>query len=73
MCVRYAMIRNADISDQIISFITKSPGCRMNDLMAFFPDLAWNQLLGEVNRLRLSHRLWMVMDGRGSLVVIPRG
>ena len=67
------MILNGAISDRIIEFITKSPGCRMNDLMAFFPDLTWNQLLGEVNRLRLSHRLWMITDSQGSLVVCPRG
>jgi hypothetical protein len=66
------MIRNADISDQILNFITKSPGCRMTDLIALFPDLAWNQLLDEVNRLRLGHRLWMTMDSRGSLIVSPR-
>ena len=67
------MILNGAISDRIIEFITKSPGCRMNDLMALFPDLTWNQLLGEVNRLRLSHRLWMITDSQGSLVVCPRG
>ena len=66
------MILNGAISDRIIEFITKSPGCRMNDLMALFPDLTWNQLLGEVNRLRLSHRLWMITDSQGSLVVCPR-
>lgn len=67
------MTLNRSISDRILDFITKSPGCRMDDLMAFFPDLTWNQLLGEVNRLRLTHRLWMITNSQGSLVVSPRG
>ena len=61
------------IGDRIFELISKYPACRMEDLVALFPDLTWNQVLFEVNQLRLNHRLLMIANGQGSFVVSPTG
>lgn len=67
------MTFDRSIGDRILESISKAPGCRMDDLVSLFPDLTWNQVLLEVNRLRLGHRLLMIADSQGSFVVSPTG
>ena len=67
------MTLDRSIGDRIFESISKAPGCRMDDLVALFPDLTWNQVLREVNQLRLGHRLLMIANGQGSFVVCPTG
>lgn len=45
----------------------------MDDLVLLFPEFTWEQVLREVNQLRLGHRLLMIADGQGSFVVCPAG
>jgi hypothetical protein len=67
------MTLNRAIGDRIFEAISRAPGGRMDDLVALFPELTWNQVLQEVNQLRLGHRLLMIANGEGSFVVCPAG
>lgn len=67
------MTRNRAIGDRIFEAISRAPGGRMDDLVVLFPELTWDQVLREVNQLRLGHRLLMIADGQGSFVVCPAG
>ena len=61
------------IGDRIFETVRKYPACQMDDLVSLFPDLTWNQVLLEVNQLRLNRRLLMIANGQGSFVVSPTG
>jgi hypothetical protein len=65
------MTLNPSICDRIIESVRETPGCRMEDLVALFPDFTWSQVLWEVNQLHLGHQLLMIANRQRSFLVIP--
>lgn len=61
------------IIDRILEAVTRTPGCRVDDLVSLFPGLTWNQVFCEVTRLSLNHQLFLILDNQGAFVVKPFG
>lgn len=60
-------------ADLIIQSIAHHPGCCLDDLVRFCPELTWNQIFSEVDRLSREGvlKLALVGPGRYTLVVPP--
>lgn len=61
--------------DLIIEAIAHHPGCCLDDLVRFCPELTWNQIFSEVDRLSREGvlKLALVGPGRYTLVVPTEG
>ncbi len=59
-------------ADQIIEAIARHPGCCFDDLARFCPELTWNQIFSEVDRLSREGVLMLALVGPGRYtLVIP--
>lgn len=56
------------LTDRLLQMVTKTPGCRIEDLVDHFPDLPWNDVFREVTRLSQDGQLQLVLDGKGIIV-----
>jgi len=63
-----AMALESTLTDRILEAVAKAP-CRIEELVYFFPDVTWNQVFHEVNRLSRNGRLRLILDGRGVITV----
>lgn len=59
------MAQSLTLSDLIVEGITHHPGCGLDDLVTFCPELTWNQIFLEVDRLSRAGRLRVMLTGRG--------
>lgn len=59
------MTQSATPTDLIVERITHHPGCGLDDVVAFCPELTWNQIFLEVDRLSRAGRLRIMLTGRG--------
>jgi hypothetical protein len=57
------------VPDRILEAVASEPSCRIDDLVAHFPDLTWIQIFIEVNRLSLNGQLSLMLDGQGVFTV----
>ncbi len=58
--------------DQTMEVIVRSPGCTMEELVIECPDLTWNQVFNELDRLsRLGH-IKLALKGPGQYVATLR-
>ena len=53
------------IADRIIEEVVRSPGCLLEDLTQACPDLTWNQIFLEVDRLSRTGQLCLTRKGHG--------
>ena len=69
------MARSATPADLIVESIAHHPGCCLDDLVTLCPELTWNQIFFEVDRLSRGGLLKpaMVEHGRYTVVVPPEG
>ena len=56
------------LSDRILEVVTKTPSCRVEDLVYHFPDLTWSQVFREVANLSRKGHLRLMLNGRGIIV-----
>lgn len=59
------MAQTGTPADQLLEAIVRHPGCGLDDLIAFCPELSWNQIFGEVDRLSRNGHLRVILLGRG--------
>ncbi len=59
------MSREMDVTERILKAVVKAPGCRMEDVVFGCPDLPWNQIFLEVDRLSRAGTLLLKLEGRG--------
>jgi hypothetical protein len=59
------------LSDRILEVVTRTPSCRVEDLVYHFPDLPWSQVLREVASLSRNNQLRLRLNGRGFTVKMP--
>ena len=56
------------LSDRILKAVADEP-CRIEELVYSFPDVSWNQVFYEVNRLSRNGRVLLMFDARGVFTV----
>jgi hypothetical protein len=67
------MARSATPADLIVERIAHHPGCCLDDLVRVCPELTWNQIFLEVDRLSRAGRLRLALIGPGRYAVeLPR-
>lgn len=69
------MAQSAAPADLIVESIDHHPGCCLNDLVTFCPELTWNQIFFEVDRLSRSGflKLALAEHGRYTIVIPTEG
>jgi len=56
------------LSDRILEAVADEP-CRIEELVYSFPDVSWNQVFYEVNRLNRNGRVLLMFNARGVFIV----
>ena len=49
----------------ILASIARLPGCRIEEVLSLHPDLTWNQVFAEIDRLSRRGALLVTLKGRG--------
>lgn len=65
------MNRPMAVTERIIQAASQTPGCLLEELVLNCPDLTWNQIFLEVDRLSRSGQLWLTLEGRGVYSIRP--
>lgn len=63
------MAQSTTPADQIVEVITQHPGCGLDDLVTFCPELTWNQIFLEVDRLSRDGIVKLALVGTGRYAV----
>jgi len=63
------MARSATPADRILETIAHHPGCCLDDVARVCPELTWNQIFLEVDRLSRAGRLRLALIGPGRYAV----
>lgn len=63
------MARSATLADQIVEIIAQHPVCDLDDVVKVCPELTWNQIFLEVDRLSRDGVLKLALIGPGRYVV----
>jgi hypothetical protein len=53
------------LTDRILQAVSKTPGCRIEDVIGLFPDLTWNRIFRELGRLSRNRQVRLVVNRRG--------
>ena len=64
------MARNATLTDRIIERIAHHPGCGLDDVVTFCPELTWNQIFLEVDRLSRDGILKLAVAGTSRYTIV---
>lgn len=59
------------VADRIIQAVSQSPGCLVEELVLACPDLAWNQVFLEVDRLSRTGEICLKLEGPGIYSIRP--
>jgi len=59
---------DSTLSNRILKAVADAP-CRIEELVYSFPDVTWNQVFYEVNRLSRNGRVLLMFDARGVFTV----
>src|SRR5687768_13358697 len=59
---------DSTLSDRILKALANAPS-RIEELVYSFPDVTWNQVFYEVNRLSRNGRVLLMFDARGAFTV----
>lgn len=49
----------------ILESIARQPGCRIEEVLRLHPDLTWNQVFAEIDRLSREGTVLVTLKGRG--------
>lgn len=67
------MVVQKSVQSQILEAVRRSPGCQMDDLVERCPDLTWNQVFIEVDKLTRTGRLDLTSRGHGDYkLMLPK-
>ena len=65
------MNRQMMVADRILETVSQLPGCLLEEVVMACPDLSWNQVFLEVDRLSREGRLCLTPKGMGLYVLQP--
>lgn len=54
---------NQGVANQILDFVKTRPGCGLDELISFMPELSWSEVFVEVDRLSRSGQLRLTRTG----------
>ena len=57
------------VADRILKAVGRAPGCQLDDLDRSCPDLTWNQVFLEIDRLSRTGQVWVTAKGLGVYTV----
>lgn len=60
-----AMTVEGTTGNRVLEEVVKTPGCLLEDVIRACPDLSWNQVLLEVDRLSRTGRIALKLEGAG--------
>lgn len=66
------MARHLDVSHQVMEIVIHSPGCGVEELALQCPNLTWNQVFLELDRLSRAGRVTLKQEGPGLYTITPR-
>lgn len=58
-----------DRDERILELIGSMPGCKIDDLVEKAPDLTWNQVFAEIDRLSRTGRVLVTLQRRGEYML----
>lgn len=65
------MAKMADVTRRVMEVVIRSPGCDLEEVMKECPDLTWNQVFFEVDRLSRNGFVTLKFEKRGHYSVRP--
>lgn len=65
------MNRQGTVADRVIETVSQMPGCLLEEVVVACPDLSWNQVFLEVDRLSRDGRIRLTSKGMGRYVLQP--
>ena len=57
------------IADRILDAVHRAPGCQLDELVLSVPELTWNQVFLEVDRLSRTGQVRMTAMGKGTYTI----
>jgi len=63
------MLQQGTVADRILKAVRRVPGCQLDDLEGSCPDLTWNQVFLEVDRLSRTGQMRVTAKGQGVYTV----
>jgi hypothetical protein len=57
------------LADRILDAVRRAPGCQLDELMLSVPELTWNQVFLEVDRLSRTGQVRMTAMGKGTYTI----
>jgi hypothetical protein len=57
------------VDDRILDAVHHAPGCQLDELVLSVPDLTWNQVFLEVDRLSRTGQVRMTATGKGTYTI----
>ena len=57
------------VTDRILDAVHGAPGCQLDELVLSVPDLTWNQVFLEVDRLSRTGQVRMTAMGKGMYTI----
>jgi len=57
------------VADRILDAVYRAPGCQLDDLVLSVPELTWNQVFLEVDRLSRTGQVRMTVMGKRTYTI----
>jgi hypothetical protein len=57
------------VAERILDAVHRAPGCQLDDLVLRLPQLTWNQVFLEVDRLSRTGQVRMTVMGKGTYTI----
>ena len=57
------------LADRILDAVHRAPGCQLDELVRSVPELTWNQVFLEVDRLSRTGQVRMTAMGKGTYTI----
>ncbi len=57
------------VADRILDAVDRAPGCQLDDLVLSVPELTWNQVFLEVDRLSRTGLVRLTAMGKGKYTI----
>ena len=57
--------RSSSVSERILRFVKKDPGCLLNDLLVACPEFTWNQIFWEVDHMSRNGQIRLEQTASG--------
>jgi hypothetical protein len=57
------------VAERILNAVHGAPGCELDELVLRVPELTWNQVFLEVDRLSRTGQVWVTAMGEGTYAI----